>query len=73
MKTEDVPKTPDQTGPVMTVRELSAYLQVHPSKIYRMARLGEIPGFRVGASWRFNVETINRWVSQRAVPDRKQE
>jgi hypothetical protein len=49
MKTEDVPKTPHHMGPVMTVRELSAYLQVHSSKIYQMARLGEIPGF---SSWR---------------------
>jgi excisionase family DNA binding protein len=41
------PQYPGQK--VMTVRELSAYLRVHPSTIYRLLKRHEIPAFRVGS------------------------
>ena len=50
---------------VMTVRELSAYLRVHPSTIYKLLRRGELPGFRIGTDWRFNAEVIDRWCLER--------
>ncbi len=46
---------------VMTVKELSGYLRVHPSTIYKLLRRGELPAFRIGTDWRFNVELIDRW------------
>jgi excisionase family DNA binding protein len=45
----------------MTVREVSAYLQVHPSTIYRLLKHNQIPAFHVGSDWRFSVEAIDRW------------
>ena len=49
-------------GRVMTVKELAAYLRVHPSTIYKLPRLRELPGFRVASEWRFNSTTIDRWL-----------
>ena len=46
---------------VMTVREVSEYLRVHPSTIYKLVRHGELPAFRIGSDWRFNIEEIDRW------------
>jgi excisionase family DNA binding protein len=46
---------------MMTVTELSEYLRVHPTTIYKLLRRGELPGFRVGSDWRFHVEVIDRW------------
>ena len=46
---------------VLTVRELSEYLGVHPSTIYRLVKQRIIPAFRIGSDWRFNIETIDRW------------
>lgn len=46
---------------VMTVVEVSQYLHVHPSTIYRLLRKKEIPAFRVGSDWRFNRESIDNW------------
>lgn len=46
---------------VMTVKELSDYLKVHPSTVYRQLRRGRLPAFKVGSDWRFNVESIDRW------------
>jgi len=46
---------------VLTVQEVSKYLRVHPSTIYRMLKRNELPAFRVGSDWRFTVESIDRW------------
>jgi excisionase family DNA binding protein len=46
---------------VLNVNELSDYLRVHRSTIYRLLKKGELPGFKIGSDWRFNVETIDQW------------
>ena len=63
MKRKDGAKTPHYEGPnkIMTVREVSAYLRVHPSTVYRMLKHGQLPAFQIGADWRFNIEAIDRW------------
>jgi excisionase family DNA binding protein len=65
MKGEDVAKTALDALPIrlMTVRDLSEYLHVHKSTIYRMLKQQEIPAFRIGSDWRFNIETVDRWCS----------
>jgi excisionase family DNA binding protein len=52
---------------VMTVKEVSDYLHVHPSTIYRLIKRRQIPAFRIGSDWRFNVETIDKWRTQKEV------
>lgn len=49
---------------VMTVQEVSDYLRVHPSTVYRLLKRNELPAFRVGSDWRFNIEAIDRWRAQ---------
>jgi excisionase family DNA binding protein len=61
----NVPEPKYNLPRVMTVRELSAYLRVHPSTIYKLLRRGELPGFRIGTDWRFNAEVIDRWCLER--------
>jgi excisionase family DNA binding protein len=48
---------------VMTLEEVSHYLHVHRSTVYRLLKRGEIPAFRIGSDWRFNIETIDIWRS----------
>jgi excisionase family DNA binding protein len=52
-------------APVLTVRDLSTYLRVHPSTVYRLLRTGQLPAFKVGSDWRFNIEEIDRWRVER--------
>jgi excisionase family DNA binding protein len=49
---------------VMTLEEASHYLHVHPSTLYRLLKRGEIPAFRIGSDWRFNIEAIDLWRSK---------
>lgn len=63
MKSKGIAKTSNYAGPlkVMTVREVSTYLHVHPSTIYRLLKQDQIPAFHMGSDWRFNIEAIDRW------------
>jgi excisionase family DNA binding protein len=49
---------------VMTLAEVSHYLHVHRSTVYRLLKRREIPAFRIGSEWRFNIETIDIWRSE---------
>ena len=51
------------TSRILTVRDVSNYLRVHPSTIYKMLKRNQLPAFRVGSDWRFTVEAIDRWRS----------
>jgi excisionase family DNA binding protein len=51
----------DMRNRVLTVQEVSSYLRVHPSTIYRMLKKNQLPAFRVGSDWRFTVEAIDKW------------
>jgi excisionase family DNA binding protein len=46
---------------LVTVKELSDYLRVHPSTTYRLLKRGDFPGFKLGSDWRFNLAAIDRW------------
>ena len=46
---------------IMTVREIADFLKVTEKTIYRMVSSGQIPGFKVGGSWRFYREEIIEW------------
>ncbi len=43
---------------IVTAKEVGHYLKLSESTIYKLAASGEIPGFRLGDSWRFDMEEI---------------
>ena len=56
---------------VMTLEETAEFLRVHPSTIYRLLKRHEIPAFKLGADWRFNQESIERWIQEREEANRQ--
>jgi len=48
----------------LTIKELAKYLNVTERTIYNLLERGELPGFKVGANWRFRREDINKWIEQ---------
>ncbi len=50
---------------IMTIQEVAEYLKLNQKTAYRLASEGEIPGFKVGGSWRFKRQDIERWIAQR--------
>jgi excisionase family DNA binding protein len=63
-KRRPVRTVPARSGfsPVMTIREAAAFLHCHTSTLYRLAKSGRIPAFRLGGSWRFTLEALENWM-----------
>lgn len=49
---------------VLTLAEVSKYLRSSRDTIYRMARRGDIPCFKVGSNWRFKKSKIDEWAEK---------
>jgi excisionase family DNA binding protein len=52
---------------VLTVKEVSDLLRVHPSTLYRLIRQGKIPSFQIGADWRFLRHRVVRWMAEQSI------
>jgi len=65
----------EKPGAVMTIEELSAYLKIPKSTLYKLVREGKVPSQKVGRHWRFRKEAIDRWLdeTQAEEPDTKGE
>jgi excisionase family DNA binding protein len=48
---------------IMTPREAAEYLSIHVRTIYRLAKHGDIPGRKIGGSWRFKKDSLDQWLS----------
>lgn len=46
----------------LTAEELSMYLGLSKDYIYKLARAGEIPNFKIGSRVFFRVTTIEKWL-----------
>lgn len=46
----------------MTVRDVAGYLNVDEKTIYRLAKRGQLPGFKVAGTWRFRKGDIDGWI-----------
>ena len=52
----------ERPGDVLTIEELSAYLKIPKSTLYKLVREGKIPCQKIGRHWRFRKEAIDRWL-----------
>lgn len=50
---------------VLTVKEAAEYLKLNEFTIYRLAKAGEIPSFKVGRSLRFRSDILDRWMERK--------
>ena len=51
----------------MTVREVASYLNVDEKTIYRLAKRGALPGFKVAGTWRFKKGDIDGWIERQKI------
>ena len=56
---------PQNVEPAMTVRDVAAFLNVDEKTIYRLAQKGDLPGFKVLGSWRFQRPDLEAWIAER--------
>lgn len=49
---------------ILTIREVAEYLKIKEKTAYALVARGEIPGFKVGGSWRFRKGELDRWIKE---------
>ena len=47
---------------ILTLKEVAAYLKLAEKTAYRLASEGKLPGFKVGGSWRFKKDDLEKWI-----------
>jgi len=53
------------TDEFWTAEEVSTYLRIPQSTIYKLAQDCVLPGFKVGKHWRFRRDTIINWIKEK--------
>lgn len=56
---------PHIVEPAMTVRAVAASMNVDEKTICRLAQKGDLPGFKVLGSWRFQRPDLEAWFAER--------
>ena len=55
----------NKPGAILTVDEISDYLKIPKSTIYKLVREGKIPAQKIGRHWRFRKEAIDNWLEKK--------
>jgi len=50
---------------LLTTKEASQILKIHPKVLERMAKRGEVPALKVGKFWRYRTTTLDAWINSR--------
>jgi excisionase family DNA binding protein len=48
---------------MLTLREVSEYLNVNPATVRRLVKSGQLRAIRVGRDMRFEVRVVDQWVA----------
>ncbi len=49
---------------IMTIKEVAEFLKLKEKTAYALAARGDIPGFKVGGSWRFRKSELEKWIKK---------
>ena len=52
---------------IVTAKEVGEYLKLTESTIYKLASEGELPCFKIGKSWRFDMDEILQVIQKQRV------
>ena len=63
----------EKPSDVLTIEEISAYLRIPRSTLYKLVREGKVPSKKVGRHWRFRKEAIDRWLDETRAVEPKPE
>ncbi len=49
---------------IMTISEVSDYLKLAESTVYKLAQGGKLPARKVGGVWRFSRKGLEEWINR---------
>jgi excisionase family DNA binding protein len=56
---------------LMDIKQTAEYLQMNKMTVYKLAREGKIPAFKVASEWRFRKDLIDSWLMSQLKADAK--
>ena len=56
---------------LLSTREASEILKVHPKVLERMAKRGDVPALKVGKFWRYRASVLDAWIDSRLKSSRQ--
>jgi excisionase family DNA binding protein len=56
------------TEKILTIQEVAERLGMHPVTVYRLAKEGRLPVFRIGRMLRFDADELEKWIREGRVP-----
>lgn len=61
-------------SPLMKVPEVAAYLRIKTTTVYKWLERGDLPGFKMGSSWRVHKDSLDKYIeNQRGKCDGSQD
>ena len=54
-------------GTIMTPKEVGQFLKLSESTVYKLIKEKGLPGFKIGDSWRFDLDEINDLIEKAKV------
>jgi len=57
------------TEDILDIDQVCEFLKLSKPMIYKCARTGRIPAFKVGKVWRFDRETLHAWAKSNITKD----
>ena len=63
----------NDTFTILTVREVAEYLRLSQAKVYRLAKAGSLPVFRIGKAWRFRKDLLDEWLVRQSTMNTAQD
>ena len=55
----------EQTEHALTAPEIAVFLSLATATVFKMARAGRIPSFRIGSAVRFDPRIVAQWLRSR--------
>ncbi len=61
------PETASESSDIIRASEACDFLRIHRNTLYRLARTGQLPAFKMsaGGTWRFRKSELEDWVENR--------
>ncbi len=51
---------------ILTIEQVAQLLHLHVMTVYRLAKNGKLPCFKVGNRWRFQKHALEAWINERS-------
>ncbi len=55
----------ESAKPYLSIEDVARRFGINTTTVYRLAQRGMLPGFKVGAQWRFSQELLESWMADR--------